>query len=135
LHPLFCSLIQVPHHGERLTAALRRLHTPGENLKLMPLARSSMPRFNECAIDPPTIRLAGSESTRGWSISSQISCSMRLPTASVRLPATTITATIKTGGAHGEPPKHRMEMPTPIVFQVPPAMTDWTRPRGFTMPL
>jgi hypothetical protein len=52
LHPLFCSLIQVPHHGQCLPAALRRLHAPGENLKLMPLARPSMPCFNECAIDP-----------------------------------------------------------------------------------
>jgi hypothetical protein len=32
--------------------ALRGLDAPGENLKLMPLARLSMPCFNECAIDP-----------------------------------------------------------------------------------
>ena len=35
-----------------LAAALRGLDAPGENLKLMPLARPSMPCFNECAIDP-----------------------------------------------------------------------------------
>jgi hypothetical protein len=51
LHPPLCIRIQVPHHGECLAAALRGLDAPGENLKLMPLARPSMPRFNECAID------------------------------------------------------------------------------------
>ena len=33
-------------HGECLAAALRCLDAPGENLKLMPLARRSMPCFN-----------------------------------------------------------------------------------------
>ena len=51
----------------------------------MPLARSSMPRFNECAIDPHHHSLGWLGINRGWSISSQISCSMRLPTANVRL--------------------------------------------------
>src|ERR1700676_4759026 len=51
LHPPLCIRIQVPHHGECLPAALRELDAPGENLKLMPLARPSVPCFNECAID------------------------------------------------------------------------------------
>src|SRR3984957_393051 len=51
LHPPLCIRIQVPHHGECLAATLRGLDAPGENLKLMPLARLSMPRFNECVID------------------------------------------------------------------------------------
>src|ERR1700722_10132066 len=51
LHPPLCIRIQVPHHGERLAAELRGLDAPGENLKLMPLARPSMPCFNECAIE------------------------------------------------------------------------------------
>src|SRR3984957_8915963 len=42
LHPPLCILIQVPHHGECLAAELRDLNAPGENLKLMPLARASM---------------------------------------------------------------------------------------------
>ena len=45
------SRIQVPHHGECLSAELGGLDAPGENLKLMPLARPSMPCFNKCAID------------------------------------------------------------------------------------
>ena len=32
-------------------APLRGLDAPGENLKLMPLARPSMPCFNKCTID------------------------------------------------------------------------------------
>ena len=52
MHPPLCIRIQVPHHGECLAAALRCLDAPGENLKLMPLARPSMPCFNECAVDP-----------------------------------------------------------------------------------
>jgi len=51
LHPPLCVRIQVPHPGECLAAELRGLAAPGENLKLMPLARPSVPRFNECAID------------------------------------------------------------------------------------
>jgi hypothetical protein len=51
LHSPLCIRIQVPHHGECLAVALRSLDAPGENLKLMPLARPSMPCFNECAID------------------------------------------------------------------------------------
>jgi hypothetical protein len=51
LDPPLCIRIQVPHHRECLTAELRGLDAPGEDLKLMPLARPSMPRFNECAID------------------------------------------------------------------------------------
>jgi hypothetical protein len=51
LHPPLCIRIQVPHHGEYLAAELRALDAPGANLKLMPLARRSMPRFNERAID------------------------------------------------------------------------------------
>src|ERR1700726_265111 len=43
--------IQVPHSGECLADALRGFDAPGENLKLMPLARPSMPCFNEGAID------------------------------------------------------------------------------------
>ena len=50
LHPPLCVRIQVPHHSECLAAALRGLDAPGENLKLMPLARPSMPRFNVCAM-------------------------------------------------------------------------------------
>ena len=52
LHSRLCIRIQVPYHGECLAAPLRGLDAPGENLKLMPLARPSMPCFNECAIDP-----------------------------------------------------------------------------------
>jgi hypothetical protein len=52
LHPPLCIRIQIPHHGECLPATLRGLDAPGENLKLMPLARPSMLCFNECAIDP-----------------------------------------------------------------------------------
>src|SRR5208283_2422725 len=52
LHPPLCIRIQIPHHGECLPATLRGLDAPGENLKLMPLARPSMPCFNECAVDP-----------------------------------------------------------------------------------
>jgi hypothetical protein len=48
---LFAYGSKVPYHGECLAAALRGLDAPGENLKLMPLARPSMPCFNECAID------------------------------------------------------------------------------------
>ena len=51
LHPPLCIRIQISHHGECLAAELRGLDASGENLKLMPLARLSMPRFNECAID------------------------------------------------------------------------------------
>jgi hypothetical protein len=51
LHPPLCIRIQVPHYGECLTGPLRCLDAPGENLKLMPLARPRMPCFNECAID------------------------------------------------------------------------------------
>ena len=51
LHPPLCIRIQVPHHGECLAAPLRCLDAPSEDLKLMPLARPSMPCFNECAID------------------------------------------------------------------------------------
>jgi hypothetical protein len=52
LHPPLCIRIQVPHHGECVPATLRGLDAPDENLKLMPLARPSMPCLNECAIDP-----------------------------------------------------------------------------------
>src|SRR6202521_3099665 len=65
LHPPLCIRIEVPHHGECLAAALRVLYAPGENLKLMPLARPSMPCFNECAIDSHHLRSAGSRTTRG----------------------------------------------------------------------
>src|SRR5580693_6482467 len=41
LHPPLCIRIQVPHHGECLAAPLRCLDAPGENLKLMPLARAA----------------------------------------------------------------------------------------------
>jgi hypothetical protein len=37
--------------GAPSIAELRGLDAPGENLKLMPLARPGMPYFNECAID------------------------------------------------------------------------------------
>jgi hypothetical protein len=52
LHPPLCIRIRVLHHGECLAAAPRGLDAPGENFKLMPLARPRMPCFNECAIDP-----------------------------------------------------------------------------------
>ena len=51
LHPPLCIRIQVPYHGKCLPSTLRGLDAPGENLKLMPLARPGMPRLNECAID------------------------------------------------------------------------------------
>ena len=48
---------------------------------------------------------------------------------------TTLTATIKTWGAHTEPPKHRIETAAPIILQVAPTMTAWTRPHSFAVPL
>ena len=36
---------------------------------------------------------------------------------------TTMTAAIKTWGAHSEPPKHRIETAAPIILQVAPTMT------------
>ena len=46
-----------------------------------------------------------------------------------------ITAAIKTWGAHTEPPKHRIETAAPIILQVAPTMTAWTRPHSFAVPL
>jgi hypothetical protein len=48
---------------------------------------------------------------------------------------TTMTAAIKTWGAHTEPPKHRIETAAPIILQVAPTMTAWTRPHSFAVPL
>jgi hypothetical protein len=48
---------------------------------------------------------------------------------------TTMTAAIKTWGAHTEPPKHRTETTTPIILQVAPTMTAGTRPQSFAVPL
>jgi hypothetical protein len=47
----------------------------------------------------------------------------------------TMTATIKTWGAHGESPKHRIETAAPIILQVAPTMTAGTRPHSFAVPL
>ena len=46
-----------------------------------------------------------------------------------------MTATIKTWGAHGESPKHRIETAAPIILQVAPTMTAGTRPHSFAVPL
>ena len=48
---------------------------------------------------------------------------------------TTMTAAIKTWGAHTEPPKHRIETAAPIILQVAPTMTAGTRPHSFAVPL
>jgi hypothetical protein len=48
---------------------------------------------------------------------------------------TTVTAAIKTWGAHIESPKHRIETAAPIILQVAPMMTVGTRPHSFAVPL
>ena len=48
---------------------------------------------------------------------------------------TTMTAAIKTWGAHTEPPKYRIETAAPIILQVASTITAGTRPHSFAVPL